>query len=325
MISRFKLLRYRLEYHALKGCRWLLPKLSHAWVTRLGLAGGWLAWHLDRQGHETALANLAVIFPDWLPNKRRTMARRSYQTMARTFLDLFWAAGRTREEVLALVDISPKVAARLPVWGKEGGIWLTPHYGNFEWLSCCFAYRGAPCQIITQRFKNPALNGIFAGLRQFGDHETVPQEGAALKLMRHLKREGNVAFLPDLNIPPEGAAVPLQAFGRMMPVTPLHALLAQRTGKPVLLWTFLPLKGGRYRMEHLGNFTVAPGEDLATAVQRMWDVFERKIRKYPQHYLWMFKHWRYQVKGSETLYPAYANPSTKFDRWLEAAGGSGKR
>lgn len=320
MLSPFKRFRFRLEHLALRGCQGLLPRLSHRALTRLALAGGWLGWHLDRRGHEAALDNLAVVFPQWTPKKRLLVARQSYQSMARTFLDLFWAAGRTREEVLALVELDPAVAELLPVWGKEGGIWLTPHYGNFEWLSACFAFRGAPCQIITQRFRNPALTGVFAELRRFGGHETIAQEGAALKLMRHLKRGGNVAFLPDLNIAPEGAAVPLRAFGRVMPVTPLHAMLAQRTGKPVLLWTFLPLAGGRYRMEHLGNFTVGAGEDLTAAVQRLWEVFERKIREHPQHYLWMYKHWRYQAGGGEEDYPAYANASRKFDRWLGVPG-----
>ncbi len=253
------------------------------------------AYALDWRGRRTALQNLQAAFgrDGMTLEQARRIARASYQTFTRTFLDLFWSAKLNKENFREFIDVRFEDPSVEEYARQHGAIWVTPHFGNFELVSYVWGFRDIPFVIVAQDFKNPALTSIFKRLREGSGHTMIPQEGAMLRLMKTLSRRGHAALLTDLNIKPGKMAAALRCFGMLTCATTLHASLAQRTGVPIISGVCLPLPGGGYRVSiHRALHPKEFGSPAAMS-QAVWDLFEKHIRETPEAWMWMYKHWRY--------------------------------
>ena len=203
---------------------------------------------------------------------------------------------------------------------ETGAIWVTPHYANFEWVAFGMGFRGYSFCIIAEDFKNPLLTPIFRKCRERSGHTVISQERAMIRLLKHLKKGGHAAFLPDLTVKPGNAATPISCFGLQTSVTMLHAVLAKRTGLPVIPGICLPQPDGTYLLRGFQPLVIAPDATEQEIAQQCWQVFEPVIRENPAPWLWMYKHWRYRPKTEDwapACYPDYSNPSTPFQKLLE--------
>lgn len=283
----------------------------------LGLARGLgrLAYWIDARGRQTALENLRVIFGDRFDEKeRRAIALESFQNFARNAVDLFWAGHLTRDNYEQFVEIQTDHMDAVEEGRETGAIWVTPHYGNFEWIAYMMGFRDFPFMIIAQDFKNPHLTQVIKECREGSGHEVIGQRRAMIKLLKHLKGRGQAAFLTDLTVKPSRAATIIRCFGRQTCVTLLHAVLAERSGLRVIPGMCFPQADGTYRIEGFAPLEFSEGESLQQIAQSCWDVFEAKILENPGPWIWMYKHWRYlPAEADPATYPAYANRSARFD------------
>lgn len=293
-----------------------MPKLPRPGVLALSTVTGWIAYLADFQGRETAHENLRAAFRGQITEAQvRRIALASYQTFARTFIDLFWASRLTRENYEEYVHIRFEDPAVEELARQRGAIWVTAHFGNFEVVSYVWGFRGFPWVVVAQDFQNPALTGIFTKLRQNSGHTIIPQEGAMLRLMKTLTKKGHVGLLTDLNIKPNKIAAVIECFGLKTCVTTLHTSLSRRIGLPVITGVCVPLPDGGYRVHAHRALEPADFSTPREMAQAVWDRFEKEIREMPEAWMWMYKHWRYLPgKDSERdpRYPAYANALRTF-------------
>lgn len=313
-----KKLRHSLETALVRLAVWIMPKLPRRLILAAARTLGTLAYLLDARGRTTALENLRAAFQDqYAPAERRRIARRSYQNFARTFLDLFWARGLTQENWQRHVRIHSDAGDAEQQARETGAVWATPHFGNFELVSLVWGFRGFQFTVVAQDFKNPGLTALFRDLRQHSGHIVIPQEGAMLKLVKSLKRQGHAALLTDLNIKPGRAAAVIECFGLKTCVTTLHVTLAQRLGLSIITGVCTPLPDGRYDVRIFSAIRPQPWQDPAALAQQVWDHFEQAIRAQPECWMWMYKHWRYlPTEARDPAYPAYANPNSAFRKLL---------
>jgi len=318
MPSAWKQIRHRIEWLALKAAAVTIPVFGRDALPFLGCALGSAAYALDSRSRRDALDNLKAAFPEITDErKRKCIARRSLQAFAQAQLDAFWTPRLDADNYLEFVSFefeSPDIEERAR---EKGAIWVTPHYGNFEWISLVFGFRGFPFKVIAQPFKNPLLDPIFTSHREHSGHEVIPQKGAALKLFRHLKSGGHAAFLIDLSQAPDQAATIIQCHGLYTSVTKTHAELAARTGLPLIPTICVPREDGGYCMrifDPIEDVAERPPREVA---QECWDKIEPHIAADPAPWLWAYKHWRYLPKDelrATRPYPSYANSSKKFDK-----------
>ncbi|MDB6004352.1 MAG: hypothetical protein JWR15_1339, partial [Prosthecobacter sp.] len=268
------------------------------------------------RGRTTALDNLRCAFGDeYTPAERRCIARGSYQVFARTFADLFWSPSLTadnwQQHFDIITDLPSEAKAR-----QNGGVWVTPHFGNFELISQIWGFRGFPFTVVAQDFKNPAITHLFKRLREQSGHTFISQDNAMIKLMKALKRKGHAGLLTDLSISPGRAATAIQCYGLWTSVPTLHVELAKRLGLSIITGVCRPLPDGRYEAHLFEAIEPKPEDDTREMTQRIWDIFEQEIRKHPECWLWMYKQWRYRPVGRPGVphpdYPFYSNYSKAF-------------
>lgn len=275
-----------------------------------------MAYHLDRRGRKVALANLTLVFGEQFSDaRRRQIARRSYQNFVRTMFDLFWGRRLTASNWTRTIELSDSAKDFIRERPETPGtVAFTTHWGNFEWTSVAFGFEGCHAHIVAETFKNPLLTEIFREARAVSGQTIIAQEQSMIRFMKAVKRGGLVGLLVDLTLRPEQPSVIIEAFGRKMCVTVMHAVLVQRGGAVLLPVVGEPLPDGRVRIVADPPLTVPPGATLRQIAQLCWDHLETRIRERPELWMWAYKHWRYRPAAARPKdYPYYSNEQWQFE------------
>lgn len=320
-MSIWKKLRYQLE---LVGVRWLyfsIPLLPRKAAHALGRGLGSLAYAVDKRGRTTALENLALIFGEEKSAEEiENLARDSYRSFAQTVVDQFWSRRLSADNYLDYCELQVDDMEAVENARETGAIWVTPHYGNFEWIALMMGFRGYKFTIVAQDFKNKGITDLYRKNREVSGHEVIPQRGAIRRLLQSLKSGGHAAFLTDLTIKPSKPATIIECFGRMTCVTAIHTELMKRTGLPVIPGICIPKPDGTYLIRGFEPLVFGPDDTEQTIAQKCWNVFEPVIREHPAPWLWMYKHWRFTPEGEEARYPSYSHRNEAFDQVRERIG-----
>jgi len=318
MRSRWKRIRYRLEWAGLFLATKLIPLCSRKACYRLAQVAGALLSFLDRHRHQVALSNLEVAFGNQLSaRERRKIARESFQHFARTMIDLLWSPRLTELNFLWYIELQNVEETARDTSPERSFIIACYHYSNFEWLSQASAFLGLKGTIISQEFKNPSLDSIFKKLREQSGHELIPRDRGIMRLYKVLRRKGRTALLVDLTVPPSQGAVAIDCFGLKTSVTSAHAWLNQRAGVPIIPAHCEPLPNGRYKVVFHPKISNTVGMTHQQIAQACWNSFEPYVRKNPAPWLWMYKHWRYLPANADRPYPFYANFYRPFEEMLQ--------
>jgi len=261
------------------------------------------------------MENLRLVFPNKSEKERLDLARKSYYYQTMSVLELGWAPRHlTIKSAPELVKYSFEDKADFEAARNGPAIWVTPHYGTFEWLSIHWALTEPNAQpmIVAEDFRNPGLTPLFKKMREYSGCQTIPQERAMVRLLRHLHKGGQAAFLSDLRVPPSKASTVIDCFGLKTSVTILHAFLAKQTKAPIIPVICFPQPDHTYVFHAYKRIEVNEDATPHSIAQSCWDAFEPELRKNPEPWMWMYKQWRYLPEESASGYPAYAHYSEYF-------------
>jgi lauroyl/myristoyl acyltransferase len=307
------------ESIGLRVSAFVVRRLPYRFLVAFSKPLGSLAFHIDRRGRKVAEENLVAAFGSGMDARtRRRTAEQSYQSFARTMLELFWSPRLKPDadgRIFTVSGLDP-ADSHLPA------IYVTTHYANFEWLGQNIPFFRGPGIVVAQKFKNPLLGPLFDRLRSSTGHALIPQERALFRMLRHLKSGGYFCMVLDLNLDPDETSVIIDEFsGLRTCVTQMHAALAQRTNARIVPCECRPQPDGRHELFYHQPLRFAPGTSAAEIAQACWDTLEPNIRRNPEHWLWSYKHWRYRPSaGDQPRYPAYSNTAKRFDKALKKAG-----
>jgi lauroyl/myristoyl acyltransferase len=321
-ISRIKQLRYRAELSGLQAVAAVVRRLPYDSLEFLGDALGSLVYHLDARGRGTSMDNLATAFGDkYGVEEREIIARKSYQSFARTILCLFWSPNLTADNYAEFIRVEGTDNDPVHTDPALAGVYFLGHFSNFEWLSWVSSHAIAAGLVITQGFKNAPLGPIFDTLRAGSGHTIIPRARAIVRMLKFLKTGGKVGAAIDMSLDPRLGAVPVQCFGLWTPMSPMASLLATRAKAALVPSLIFPSEDGRFRVEYRRPVSVNPDASDQQIAQACWDVFEVEIRRRPELWLWSYKQWRFRpTDDTSGRYPRYSNASKRFDRMLRESG-----
>lgn len=309
-----KKIRYFFEWLALATAYTLIPITPRPLLRVYAHVVGTLAFFVHADGRRAAITNLQAAFPGrYTDDEVEDLALRCYRSWAQTYLDQLWTRNLTRDSYADYIVYEIPPGLDLDEMRKTGAIWMMPHYSNFEWGAAGLGFLDLHYTAIGQDFKNPRLTPLILKNREHLGHQIIPRDKSMLKLLRVLKRGGHAAFLPDLTIPPGQAATIIEEFGLKVCVTGLGPFLAQRTGCPIICGITMRLPDGTYLVTGADPIRFRPEDSVQAIAQRCWDAVQPLIERRPEHWLWMYKHFRYLPRSTSRHYPPYANRSTRFD------------
>ncbi len=312
-------LRYRIEWFFIKSMQLIAPLLPRALIVMLSEQIGKLAFIFDTRGRITGIANSKCVMEsgELVNINTQEMILKSYQYFSRSMIDLFWGKRLNKNNYSKYIQIEfeDKVAHEQAI--KNGAIWVTPHYGSFEWISLAMGFLEVPFVVVAQDFRNPMLTEIFKNSREHSGHQVISSNRAVIKLLKTLKRHGNAALLTDLNVKPSKEAIPIKCFSKITSVTRLHAFLHHQTKLPIIPGISIPCNDGSYLMKVLKPIEYSSDLNEQETAQKCWDVLEKSIKDFPEPWLWMYRHWRHKpILSKENEYPFYAKESVSFEKWM---------
>lgn len=288
-------LAHRVEFLAFRVVRWLASSLPEGLAARAGAMLGWFAGSVLRIRRKDVDRHLAWAFPDWTPDKRARLARRSYRHLGREATVLFRFGRWSREDILERIDVvglDPLVASMNT---GTGALVLSGHLGNWEVGGAVLAAHGIEVEAVAKGMANRRFEqALFATRKRLGVSVTEMSE-ASRKVLRSLRSGRVVAIAGDQNAHRNGVFVPF--FGRRAATARGAAMFAIRTGAPVFLAFSIRQPGWSHRYTlTLERLHYAVTGDLDTDVQAFTADYMAKVegavREHPDQYLWQHKRWK---------------------------------
>jgi KDO2-lipid IV(A) lauroyltransferase len=178
----------------------------------------------------------------------------------------------------------------------KGVFFLTGHLGNWELMSAAVAVHfGVGGAVVARPIDFEPLERLMAGLRSRFGTEIIMKQRGMRRVLTTIKANKAVGILLDQNVAwYEGVFV--KFFGRWACTNKGLALLALRTGSPVLPVFSARQKDGRYRIMFGKEVELIRTGDKTKDVEdntaRFTNVIEQYIRAYPDQYFWFHRRWK---------------------------------
>ena len=245
---------------------------------------------------KTVLENLHNAFPDYDEKKLKSIAFGSYKSFAIALAEILYIPAMSKEDIKKQVDCNNVELIREKYEENNGVILLSAHFGNWEFMATSLAAQlNIPISVVIKPQRNPYVTNWMNKARTKWNNEIVPLGISIRQTYQTLKDKKVVAMVADQRGPEE--SIKINFFGRDLTVLTGPAILALKTGAPVLY-------GISVRQDDYSYKTVfaeiskkylpdSKEEKIKELSQRHMSYLEGIIRKYPEQWLWMHKRWKH--------------------------------
>jgi len=289
-------LAIRLQAAAVRALAALLRLLPAGIVAALGSSVGAVYGIVARRRRHIAIANLtAALGRDLPPDRIRAISDAAFRHFGRAAFEMITmdrfgpgdAGGRIVYEGLEHLQAAH---------ARRRGVFLfSAHFGNWEIAALMQGYLGMPLAMITRPLDNPLLERFMRVRREASGNRVIGKRSAVRHALRAISEGMGVAIVIDQNVR-SGARVFVDYFGRPASTTPTLALLALKTGVPIVPVFSFPGSGGSYRIVYGPEVTIdATGDrdaDVRALTQKCTRIIEDQVRARPDCWLWMHERWK---------------------------------
>jgi lauroyl/myristoyl acyltransferase len=277
--------------------------LPPRWRYGAARIGGSLGYSVLATTRRQALENYAGILhqPESSPDVRR-LARQAMVGYTKLLADFVLLPTLTPDRVRQMVEWEGIEHIHEARKQGQGMIVVTPHFGNWDIAAAATTALGLPLTAVTENYGSADLNRRVIESRRRIGIKVVPLGVTAGKaVINALRRNELVALVCDLP-PREGRSVRVRICGQDAVVPAGPALLALRTGAPVLPFVCRRLEDNRYRVEVQPPLDFHPtghkDRDVAALAQRIMDRFEPMLRANPEQWYLFSPMWHLDATAS---------------------------
>jgi KDO2-lipid IV(A) lauroyltransferase len=218
-------------------------------------------------------------------------ARASLRNYLRYLIEFLRFPSLTREDIVRNVEVVGVEHLHDAMALGRGAVAIGFHIGNIDLGAAVLAMQGYPVQVVVDRFEPESLDRLIQGYRREKGLGLIPLEQAPRQALRTLRDKQVLALLIDKPSPGEGVVVDF--FGGPIEVPVGAAVLAQRTGAPVVPCVVWRTGLGRFRAEVAPPIDPAeyPSRDPRPLTQAMAAVLEEWVRRDPAQWYPFRKMW----------------------------------
>lgn len=271
-----------------------LPRRAALW---LGAALGRLVAAADPRHVAIAVNNLRHAFPEWNEARLEATARAVYAHFGRMLFDILWLQWRSREELLALVEVHGREHVEAAMAAGRGVVMCAAHIGNWEVHGIAHGLLFGAIDVVARPLDNPSLDARLCAFRTMGGNRVVYKRKALAQVLGGIRAGRGVALLLDQNVQAKDGIF-VDFFGRPAATTTVAAALALKTGCALVPSHTELRPDGRYALvyEPPLDWTSAGARDpdLAAITQELARRTEAWVRATPEQWLWMHRRWKTQ-------------------------------
>lgn len=274
------------------------------WRFALSVGGfiGWLLWLIPKSTpHRVAKINIALCFPEYSQQQRRSLLRENMIALGRNAMAsaLAWT-GTPEAHVKRVIKVENEELFDRSVASGKGVVVLAPHLGCWEFITLYACVRYEPT-ILFKPFGGPALNALMLEGRSRLRATMHPTTDKGVRaLLASLKKGGLTAILPD-HVPPDSGGIFSPFFGIKTLTGVLPVRLIERTGAIALAAYCLLDSNGSLTIRFSETDPDIHSNDTAVAVAALNRAMERCIREAPADYVWHYRRFK-SIEGSRNPY-----------------------
>jgi len=275
----------------------LLPEGFALWI---GRELGNVMYCLDVEHRRVAIENLLIAFgQEKSKEEMRSIARKNFQNLGMMAVEFFRIPHMDLETYQKKVEAEGVDEALKVLEENKGALLLLGHFGNWELMALMSKVIKKPILVIAKPIKNnPWLERWIIQSREEIGLEIIPPKNATPKVIQALSQNKVVGILFDQR-GRRSKGIWADFFGRKAPTTSGLAIMALRSGAPVLPVFMIRVGFQKHRLIvknpleliHTGNFK----EDIEANTQLFNRALESIIRQYPDQWLWI--HRRFERKS----------------------------
>jgi len=255
--------------------------------------GGWLFRTLGplTPVNRTASDNLRIAFPDLSQREHDRLLDAQWDNVGRAFAE-FPLMDRIRPATGRVEVVNAERLAQIRDNG-EPVVFVSGHFANWEVMPATIVESGVTCLMTYRAMNNPLIDKrVKDGRAAYGVELFAPKGEATRDLMSALSKGESVALMNDQKF---NAGLALPFFGAPAHTAPGPSRLALKYDTPLQTMSVERTKGARYRvvvhepihLEQTGDRT----RDIETAVRRVNEWVEARVRERPQEWFWVHKRW----------------------------------
>jgi KDO2-lipid IV(A) lauroyltransferase len=276
----------------------LLPEGFSLWLGRQ-LGNVW--YYLDFEHREVATQNLLAVFGrEKSAREIRDIAKRTFQNLGMMSVEFFRIPKMDMKAFKKKVKIEGLAEALALLEKRKGILLLIGHFGNWELMGLMSKVIGSPIMVIAKPMKRQEwVDQFITKIRSASGLEVISTINASRKVVKALSQNRVVGILIDQRAK-RSEGIWVNFFGRKAPTTPGLAVLAMKTGAPVLP-VFLVRDGfQKHRLIiqeplaliHTGNIK----KDVEANTQLFNHTLESIIRQFPDQWFWVHRRWERKAR-----------------------------
>jgi KDO2-lipid IV(A) lauroyltransferase len=293
-----------LIYLALRAFSLFVNLLPEGFALWCGEQLGRLFFCLDRGHRKVAFDNLHFAFGEEKSEEELlAIARRTFENLGMMAVEFFRIPRMDVETFKKRVKIEGlEEALRLLGKGK-GALLLLSHFGNWEMMGIMSKLIGDSIMVIAKPMKkNKRIDQFITKIRNAAGLEVVSSIKASRTVLKALSRNRVVGILIDQRAK-RSEGIWADFFGKKAPTTPGLAVLAMKTGAPVVP-VFMVRNGfGKHRLIIQKPLELVRTGDIKKDVEANTQLFnhtlETMIRQYPDQWFWVHRRWERKKRVSQ--------------------------
>ena len=256
---------------------------------------------------KTARRNLEIAMPELSSDEKEKIIHGTFESLGRHLGFVSHFKKFKHEDIHKLVEVVGKEENFDKAYASGNGVlFFTGHFGSWEVFNLLPPAFGFGMNILVRRIDNPLVESFVDTMRTRFGSVTLDKTKSARTMFRVLRKGNLLGILADLNVQ-EKEGVFVDFFGVPASTTTSIAKLALATNAAVLpafaVWEKSKQKYVVY-LEPSVEYekTEDADNDILVLTQKITDVVEKYVRKYPEQWLWIHKRWNTRPKGEKSLY-----------------------
>ena len=255
---------------------------------------------------KTAKRNLEIAFPEMPDAEREKIIHGTFESLGRHLGFVSHFRKFRHEDIRHLVEVVGREHFDKAYEKGKGVLFFTGHFGSWEVFNLLAPAFGYGMNILVRRIDNPLIENFVDNFRTRFGSVTLDKTKSARQMFRVLEKGELLGILADLNAQ-EREGVFVDFFGIPASTTASIARLALKTGAAVLpafaVWEEEKKKYVVY-LEPEIEFEKSANEEenVKVLTQKITNIVEKYVRKYPEQWLWIHKRWNTRPKGEKGLY-----------------------
>jgi KDO2-lipid IV(A) lauroyltransferase len=243
-----------------------------------------------------ALGNLRLAFKEKSERELKHLCSLVFENLGKNLVELLSFPKITEKNVDRLISVSGLQKIDILLKKGKGGVVVSGHLGNWEFLPLYFGLKGYPANVVARRMRFSKYTDWVNDLRSKKNIKVILRQNSFKELLSILTSNQLLGILPDQDVDSvEGVFVDFFGQKAYTPVGPVSLALASGAA---LITCYIYRDNNHHQIviDDPIELTISGDKqrDLVVNTEKWQKRIESYIRLYPEQWVWMHKRWKTQ-------------------------------